>query len=351
MSLRLTVKKYINILFFSFLAIFFSVTIYAQKDSASITKFRNNLIVYNDIGFNTAPFNITTRFNKQTISAKYRNNIHDFYGIGCNYKIFSVRVGVQIPGSVKSLKNYGNSKFFHLGFDFSFRKLFFDLDFYQYRGFAFVDAYKFDSLHFTTVNSNIIYDRLTSNSLSVNMWYFHKKNFTMSALRGKTAVFNSLSYTWYLKSSINSFGLINTNNPILPNFLIDSTNKITYTNQINAFDVGLIPGFAFAYVKNNWNFSVLSGYGLVIQNKSFEEKQAFSKLLGFAPRFDIRVLGGYNTPKWFLMLHTDFDNKSIKYTNFKYTQTYFNIRLVAGYRFGEEVMGDKKFYFNKKQIF
>ena len=191
MCLLLVLFKNYKTLLNSVLLLFISIFTFGQKDSASITKFRNNLIVYNDIGFNTAPFNISTRFNKQTISAKYRNNIHDFYGIGCNYKIFSVRVGVQIPGSVKSLKNYGNSKFFHLGFDFSFRKLFFDVDFYQYRGFAFVDAYKFDSLHFTTVNSNIIYDRLTSNSLSVNMWYFHKKNFTLSALRGKTAVFNS----------------------------------------------------------------------------------------------------------------------------------------------------------------
>ena len=349
--MSLNLNKYFTIFFFSYLTLQFSSNSYAQQDSASVTKFRNNLIVYNDVGFNTAPFNISTKFDNQTFTAKYRNNIHDFYGIGCNYKIFSVRVGVQIPGSIRPLKNYGNSKFFHLGFDFSFKKVFFDVDFYKYRGFALINNVEYGTKNTTNEISSIIYDDLISNSLSVNMWYFQKKNFTMSALRGKTAVFNDLTYTWYLKSSINSFGLNNSDRSILPNFLIDSINQITISNQINAFDLGLIPGFAFAYVKNNWNLSILSGYGLVIQNKSYEEKQVFSKFVGFAPRFDIRVLGGYNTPKWFLMLHTDFDNKSIQFANFKYSQTYFNIRLVAGYRFGEELMGDKKLYINKKQIF
>jgi hypothetical protein len=333
MRVRLKAVNIINLLFFSVL--FLSLNSNAQKDSAYITKFRNNFIVYNDLGFNTAPFNITSSKDKLPFTAKFRNNIHDFYGIGCNYRIFSVRVGVQIPGSIKSTKNFGNSKFFHLGLDFSYKKVFFDFDFYQYKGFALLNGYNYDSTYYNHSNPNIIYDKLTSNSLSVNMWYFQKKNFTMSALRGKTAVFNKLAFTWYLKSTVNSFGLNNYNNSILPDYLIDSTNRKTLAHQIQAFDIGLIPGFAFAFVKNNWNLSILSGYGLVFQNKRYLDNQSFIKFLGFAPRFDIRVMGGYNKPNWFFMVHTDFDNKSIQFTDFKYTHTYLSIRLVGGYRFGE----------------
>jgi len=115
--------------------------------------------------------------------------------------------------------------------------------------------------------------------------------------------------------------------------LIDSTIRKTLAHQIQAFDIGLIPGFAFAFVKNNWNLSILSGYGLVFQNKRYLDNQSFIKFLGFAPRFDIRVMGGYNKPNWFFMVHTDFDNKSIRFGDLVYRQHFYNIKIVAGKRF------------------
>jgi hypothetical protein len=205
---------------------------------------------------------------------------------------------------------------------------------YRYQGYALMNAYKYDSNKFSKELPNDIMNGLTTKSFSINMWYFHKKNFTMSALRGKTAVFNKLAYTWYLKSTLNSFGLNNNDIPILPDYLIDLNNTKTSASSIRAFDIGIVPGFAFVYVKKHWNYSVLSGYGMVIQEKSYHITQTSRNFIGLAPRFDIRVMGGYNTPSWFLMLHTDFDNKSIQFTGLKYAQTYFNIRLVGGYRFG-----------------
>ncbi len=323
----------IKILFFSVLYVFSSLISFSQKDSVSVTNYRNNFVFYNDIGFNTAPFNIETIHNKLPIKAKYRNNIHDFYGIGCNYKWFSLRFNIQLPGSIKPAKNYGNSKYFHLGFDFTYKKVFFDVDFYRYRGFALIDAFEYNPSKFNNDNPNDIQSNLVTKSFSINMWYFHKKNFTISAIRGKTAVFNKLAYTWYLKSTINSFGLNNDDSPILPNYLFDLNNTKTSAYAIRAFDIGLVPGIAFAYVKNYWNCSVLAGYGAVIQEKSFHTNQNGRYFIGLAPRFDIRVMGGYNTPSWFLMLHTDFDNKSIEFSSLKYSQTYLSIRLVGGYRF------------------
>ena len=329
-------KTFNKRLLLSGLLLFFSCIIFSQKDSVSITNYKNNFVLYNDIGFNTAPFNIETYHNKLPVKAKYRNNIHDFYGVGCNYRWFSLRLNIQLPGSIKPTKNYGFSKYFHLGFDFTYKKVFFDVDFYRYRGFALIEAYQYNSMLFNNETPNDILSNLVTKSFSVNMWYFHKKNFSMSALRGKTAVFNKSSYTWYVKSTINSFGLNNNNSPILPNYLFDPFDSKTSSNAIRAFDIGLIPGIAFAYVKNNWNYSVLAGYGGVIQEKSYHTKQNDRYFIGLAPRFDIRVMGGYNTPSWFLMLHTDFDNKSIEFTSLKYGQTYLNIRLVGGYRFKEK---------------
>ena len=334
MCLLLVLLKNYKTLLNSVILLFISIFTFGQKDTVSITSFRNKIILYNDLGFNTAPFNIETIHNKLPINAKFRNNIHDFYGLGCNYKWFSVRFNIQLPGSIKPTKNYGYSKYFHLGFDFTYKKVFFDVDFYRYRGFALMDAYQYDPNKFNNELPNDLKNSLTTKSFSINMWYFHKKNFTMSALRGKTAIFNKLAFTWYLKSTLNSFGLNNNNSPILPEYLIDPNNTKTSSNSIRAFDIGLVPGVALAYVKNNWNCSILSGYGFVIQEKSYHTSQFSRGFIGVSPRFDIRVMGGYNTPNWFLMLHTDFDNKSIQFTGLKYAQTYFNIRLVGGYRFG-----------------
>ena len=334
MRLLFVLFKNYKTLLTSVILLFNSIFIFGQKDTVSTTSFRNKLILYNDLGFNTAPFDLEIVHNHISKNPKFRNNIHDFYGVGCNYKIFSVRLGVQIPGSIKPTKSYGYSKYFHLGFDFTYKKIFFDFDFHQYKGFALMDSKQFYNNNYNSEYPNDIKKNLMSNSFSVNMWYFHKKNFTMSALRGKTAVFNKFAFTWYLKSTLNSFGLSNNNSPILPDYLIDTINTKSSATHIRAFDVGFIPGIALVLVKNHWNFSVLSGYGFTIQDKSYQTTSLYRNFIGLASRYDIRIMGGYNTPKWFLMLHTDFDNKSIQFSGLKYAQTYFSVRLVGGYRFG-----------------
>lgn len=337
--MKLFIEKYFQIatsfksLFINLFIILISFNTIGQKDSVSITNYRNNFILFNDLGFNTAPFNIETLHNNQSIKTKFRNNIHDFYGVGCNYKWLSIRGNIQLPGSVKPSKYYGHSKYFHLGVDFTYKKVFFDVDFYRYRGFALMDANEYNPNKFSSELPNDVQSDLITKSFSINMWYFHKKNFSMAAIRGKTAVFNKSAFTWYVKTTLNSFGVNNTTS-ILPYYLIDSNNSKTESYLIRAFDVGIVPGFAYTFVKSKWNYSILAGYGAVIQEKSYHTQQNARHFIGLAPRYDIRVMGGYNTPRWFLMLHTDFDNKSIDFANLNYAQTYWSIRLVGGYRFG-----------------
>jgi hypothetical protein len=53
---------------------------------------------------------------------------------------------------------------------------------------------------------------------------------------------------------------------------------------------------------------------------------------GLQPRYDIRFIGGYSVPKYFVFLVTDFDNKSIKFNTLTYNQTIYTLRLVGGIR-------------------
>jgi hypothetical protein len=52
-------------------------------------------------------------------------------------------------------------------------------------------------------------------------------------------------------------------------------------------------------------------------------------------------MGGYTVPNYFLFLITDFDNKSIRFTDFVYRQSFYSIRLVGGIRFNTKKQLDR----------
>jgi hypothetical protein len=155
----------------------------------------------------------------------------------------------------------------------------------------------------------------------------------MSALRGKTAHYNSEVKTWYIKNSLNIFGVGNGNSSIVPTELIDTINSKTATNVISSFDIGIVPGYAYVNRVKNWQFSLISGLGVALQSKFYNVNGENRGFVGLAPRYDIRVLGGYSVPKFFVFLVTDFDNKSIKFNNFSYNQTFYTIKISGGMRF------------------
>jgi hypothetical protein len=72
----------------------------------------------------------------------------------------------------------------------------------------------------------------------------------------------------------------------------------------------------------------------VVQIKGFETPTYSKLLLGIAPRFDMRIMGGYSSDERFFFLVTDFDNKSIRFNELNYRQFYYAIKFVAGFRFG-----------------
>ncbi len=129
MKLKFVYFEKYKMLYMSILFLFITFLSFTQKDTIFTIAFKDNFIIYNDLGFNIAPFNFEINRNKLPIRAKFRNNIHDFYGLGCNYKWFSARFSIQLPGSIKSTEKYGYSKYFHLGFDFTYKKVFFDVDY------------------------------------------------------------------------------------------------------------------------------------------------------------------------------------------------------------------------------
>lgn len=315
----------------------------AQSDTLPYKVFKDKIVLHTDIGFSVAPFSIQYPFSSDLDKLKYRDNFRPVFGLGVSYKWFALRLAFSLPGNFRPISRYGKTNQFNLGFDFTYKKTFFDIDLRSYFGYAIKDAYTWND----TLNSlkpNDIRPNTNSISFSINAWYFHDRNFKMSALGGKTAHYTEEVHTWYLKSMFNAFGVgigSGTNN-IIPDELRDSAATKTGASLFSAVELGVVPGYAYVNKINNWQFSGLVGLGAVIQSKYYTTDGNVRGFLGLAPRYDIRLIGGYSVDRYFVMLITDFDKKSIRFTNLKYNQFYYSVRLSAGIRLNKKSDKEKR---------
>ena len=313
-----------------FVFLFFTSFI-AQKDSVFIEDFYGSKVIYTDIGFNTAPFSLHYDFPNGINKVSYKNNFKPFLGIGFAYKWFSFRFGLPILGYFRNTELYGETKQFYAGFDFDIKKVHTDIEFKSIVGYSVQDAKRWDP----TLNNekpNAIEPNINSFNLSLNSWYFNNKEFKIKGLLGKRAHYNKAVHTWYVKTTMNIFGADNVGESIIPLALQDPNNSKTSATRFSAFDIGLIPGYAYVNRIKNWQFSGWLGFGGVIQSKLYQLKNDTRGFLGLAPRYDIRIMGGYSNKKHFVFLVADFDNKSIRFSNLLYRQFYYMVKITGGIR-------------------
>lgn len=303
---------------------------WSQK-TYNIVDFKDQHVLYTDIGISPAPFNLYYPFTSEIRSLKYKNNFKPILGLAYAYKWFSLRLAFPVMPGFRNEARFGRTQQFSLGFDYNFKRLYTDFDFRINTGYAIKNALNYDSA-FTEANPNDIMPNLGSLNLSVNLWYFNHDDFKMNALQGKRAHFNGEVHTWYLKGTLNFFGITNDKNSIIPDALIDVNHSKTGSSAFSSLDFGVIPGYAYANRINRWQFSGWAGIGPVIQSKFFVLSDNLNGFLGLAPRYDIRFVGGYSSDQRFLLLAAHFDNKSIRYQSLRYDQYFYTLRLVAGIR-------------------
>ena len=318
-----------------FFVLFFSLVlsmggIWSQK-TFNIVDFKDQHVLYTDIGISPAPFNLNYPFTSEIRSLKYKNNFKPILGLAYAYKWFSLRLAFPVMPGFRNEARFGTTQQFSLGFDYNFKRLYTDFDFRINKGYAIKNALNYDSA-FTDTNPHDITPNLGSLNLSVNLWYFNHDDFKMNALQGKRAHFNGEVHTWYLKGTLNFFGITNDKNSIIPDALIDPNQSKTGSSAFSSLDFGVIPGYAYANRINRWQFSGWAGIGPVIQSKFFVLSDNLNGFLGLAPRYDIRFVGGYSSDQRFLLLAAHFDNKSIRFQNLRYDQYFYTLRLVAGVR-------------------
>lgn len=292
--------------------------------------FKEQVVLLADIGFNSAPFAIKDNYSLGVKKIKYRNNIRPTLGIGVSHKWFGIRVGLTLPLNVLDENKFGNSNYFDITVKANIKKTFCSFSFRNYQGYAVKGAYQFnDSISQDTPNA--IMPLLRSTSLSTNVWYFRDDSFKMQAFQGKTAHFTRESKTWYLKGSLNFFRVSNESATIIPSELTDTTDRKN-AQRIGAIDLGIIPGYAYGNRINNWQYGIFLGLGGVIQSKYYTKDGNTRSFLGLAPRVDFKISGGYSQSNFFILLISDFDIKSLKIQSLNYNQTYYNVRIMSGFR-------------------
>ena len=326
--------------FFAFLVIsLFGVS----QDSVRppYNSYRDKVVLYSDLGFSSAPFAIRGDLANEINRLKYRHNQRLIMGLGFAYKWMALRVGFGLPGNLRPVSRFGAANYVDLGVKFNIKQTFWDIDFRNYSGYVLKDAYQWnDTLN--ALNPNAKMPNTRSWSLSMNTWYFQSKDFKMNSVLGKKGDFNQSHGTWYLKGTLNLFGAINDAGSLLPQELIDTSQTIFKLKSVTALDIGVVPGYAYVHRWNNWQAAGFGGIGGVIQSKFYSSEGVDRGFLGLAPRIDLRFIIGYSKAKYFFWLHTNFDVKSIRFSNLSYQQTYNTIRIIGGVRLDRQTKEERK---------
>jgi len=307
----------------------------AQDDTLNYRLYRNNLVLYTDLGFKAAPFNINyDGFPNGLKTLHFRHNIKPALGLGIAYKWFALRIGFGLPLELKPVSRFGHVQFTDIGFKFNVKRTFWDLDVRSYRGYVIRNAYEWnDTLN--ALNPNDVRPNTQAISFSLNCWYFKSEQLNMHSVFGIRGDFKKSTGTWYYKSTLNFFGVGNAGSPIITSVLADTNVTKTTARLASALDIGFVPGYAYIKRKDHWQAAIFGGLGAVIQTKTFVVDSIQRSFVGLAPRIDLRFIAGYSKPKYFFWFVTDFDIKSISFQGLSYRQTYYNLSLVGGYRFRE----------------
>ena len=246
-----------------------------------------------------------------------------------------MRIGFALKGTTRSESRFGQSTYLDIGTQFQIKKWFFELDARSFKGYAIKNATKWNDT-LTAFLPNDIRKNTQTFNISINSWYFFNENVNMQAIQGKTGHYEKEVRSFYLKPTFSVQGVGNEESSVVPTELIDSLFDKTRSKLYSSIDIGLVPGYTYVNRINNWQFCAFFGLGAVAQAKFYSTVGGERGFLGLSPRYDVRLYGGFSVPRYFAFLSLNLDNKSIRFTDFKYRQNYFNFRITGGIRLDRE---------------
>lgn len=307
---------------------------FSQNDSLPFNSYHERVVLSTSFSYKGAPFNLQGSFDSIN-QLNYQANLNLIHGIGVAYKWFSLNINYKLPNYTRSTEKYGKTKYFDVGLRFNLKKLYFSLNFTDYNGYGIKGADKLsDSLPVSPVGY-YLNNNLKSWGLGLNVYYLINPDLNMKAAIGAVSRYTGSAHGFYLRFTTSVYG-ISSERSLIPYEYLSSPHSSHKASSISAIDFGAVPGYAYLNNINGWQFGAFAGLGGVIQAKSYQSEETSRSFLGLAPRFDIRIQGGYNVSNWFLMFNATFDHSSIEFSHLQYNQLYFAFQLTYGYRFKEK---------------
>lgn len=304
---------------------------YSQSDSLAYAMHSNKLVVHTSLSLRGAPISFRDDFGDFN-KLNYRANLNVIQGVGVAYKWFALNINYKLPGHVRNTEKYGKTKYFDLGLQFSVKKWYFRVDFHDYKGYGIKKASVISDTLPLTSSGYYLNDDIQSISFGINAYHFFNTDLNMKAAVGIVGRYTQPVHGFYLRLTTNIHG-VSSSNSLIPHDYFTSTPSIHKTNAISAFDFGAIPGYAYLNNIKGWQFGAFAGFGAVIQAKVYKFEDSNRGFLGISPRVDLKLQAGYNVENWFLMLTSSFDQKNIRFKDFRYNQLYYYLTLTYGYRF------------------
>jgi hypothetical protein len=304
----------------------------AQNDTVAYNLFKDQFIIKISLGYNTAPFRITGDFNTKKETFKYQANMNAVMGIGFSYKWLSLNLNLALPGYLKNTMKFGETNYFDIDINFDVKRWYFAFDIHSYQGFALLDAVRFSDSLVDAGSSNQLNPNLRSASFGLNGYRFKNKSFNRKAALGIVGNYKEEVTSFFVKYTMNLHGVANSNG-LMPSAYLNDERSIVSATSLSAFDFGAVPGYVYVNNINGWQYGGMAGLGLVVQSKFYQFNTTTRGFLGLAPRYDLRLMGGYNVSNWFCMIDLQFDNKTIRFNDIRYGQNYYYLRIIYGYRF------------------
>lgn len=320
-----------------YIVLFISPFLFTQNDSLPYELLEDKWIFQTTLGYNTAPFVISDEFNLTENTMRYRANMNPVLGFGITHKWISLGFSFKLPGYLRDTQRFGESEYMDVDFRFNLWDWHFSGDIHYYEGFRLLN----NSIEQGN-EQVLIYNNLNTFSTSLNGYYFLDSTYNTKAAFGMLGKYNNPVFSFYVKNTLNIHRIKNKQNELLPSQINQSGPSLWEANSLGAVDGGFVPGIAYVNNINGWQFGGMVGFGGVIQAKYYTFSNQRRMFFGLAPRVDLSFYAGYNKADWFLMLHTNIDNKSIRFNDYRYRQIYYYVRLTAGIRLDHLTIFKKK---------
>jgi len=281
-------------------------------------------------GLTWAPANIKFPFSDEISKIQYRHNNRMIGGMGMAINWFCFKLNSVMISNMRPIKKYGEVNYFDLTLQMSLRKMYFNIDLRNYYGYVIKNAFLWDD-ELSFEQPNDLSQNIRVNNVNFKTWQFSNSDFHMHPFSGSRGIYNKEVFTTFWASKVEFFRIKNKTGSLIPEPLRDPNKSITDASSIIAFELGALPGLGYVNKYKKWQYGTMIAAGPRIQMKAYTTDHMKS-LVSLIVRYDVKVIFGYSVEKFYAMIYFDIDNKSIRFSNYKYNQQFYSLKLQVGIR-------------------